>query len=117
MPHIGVYHVGTLDVPTQQARFARLVEAARAHGYDVSPLQPSRSRFGVLTHYTDRYASALSEYRIAVECLPVGGCRITPLGPRVEMVYGTWHLPEGLRGELEEFERIMRIAAVEAPEG
>ena len=114
MPPIAVHptdEAGVLDAAALRARVERLVATARAHGYHVAPLQPTRARFGVRTHYTDRHASELSEYRIAVECLPAGGCLITPLGPRVEMVHGEWHVPEGLRLELLTFELLMQYAA------
>ena len=89
------------------AMFERLLSSARARGYTLELAQPSRGRFGMLAHYTERS----TRYRIAVECFRDGRITVTPIGPAVERFRGRLIMPARLHDELVELARALEAAA------
>lgn len=99
-----------VDAPSD-AVVNRLVEAARARGYEADVVQPGRGDFSVRA----RYADALGGYRFKVECFQDGHVLITPVGPQVQRRRAFYILPRGLRTELLDLARALEDAARSGP--
>ena len=95
------------DAPSE-ALVVRLVQAARARGYEPVVVEPHNGRFAVRARHPRLTGGT---YTIAVECFGDGLVSITPLGPRVVRHQRHYALPRALREEVLELAEALGHAA------